>query len=447
LPFIAIPTTYSGSEQTSLYGTTKDGKKTTGRDPRVRPLHVIYDGSLTADTPKALTVTSLMNALAHPIGTLGTGKASAELHEQALKAIALVYGALESLLQDPLNPRARAQAQQGAALAAQVLEGASLGTHHALAHRVGGAFDVEHGALHSVLLPHSVHRLRAEAPTALAEIEAQLQVTDLEAKLFDLLAQAGAATSLKALGVTWAKLEGWLETVPETERALLRSAFHGRRPSMGMRLVDWGLPEPVSLSGPPFGEARRIVVAIHGRGATAESVSGRVLEIVGHDPHVAVVAPQGRDNIWYPGRYSASRAEHGLALTNALEQVATVLDRVISKSDKDRVVVFGFSQGACLALEAFIQRGEPLPAIVALSGAFIGPDEELPTLPQTLAGTPVLLGGAVADPYVDASSVEHTARMLGSAGCTVTLEMVPGNVHTVHPSQRPLAKALLLGPK
>jgi len=47
LPFIAIPTTYAGSEQTSLYGTTKDGKKTTGRDPKVRPLHVIYDPALT----------------------------------------------------------------------------------------------------------------------------------------------------------------------------------------------------------------------------------------------------------------------------------------------------------------------------------------------------------------------------------------------------------------
>ncbi|HEX5099885.1 MAG TPA: iron-containing alcohol dehydrogenase, partial [Polyangiaceae bacterium] len=100
LPFIAIPTTYAGSEQTTLYGTTKDGKKTTGRDPRVRPLRVIYDADLMLETPRALTVTSLMNALAHPIGTLGVGQADAALKERALRAIAFVFGALEALVVD-----------------------------------------------------------------------------------------------------------------------------------------------------------------------------------------------------------------------------------------------------------------------------------------------------------------------------------------------------------
>jgi maleylacetate reductase len=133
LPFIAIPTTYSGSEQTSLYGSTKDGKKTTGRDAKVRPRHVIYDPSLTADTPKALSVTSLMNALAHPIGALSAGTPPPELKERAFRAITLVFGAIEGLVQDPQNLHARTQAQRGAARAGHVLERANLGAQHALA--------------------------------------------------------------------------------------------------------------------------------------------------------------------------------------------------------------------------------------------------------------------------------------------------------------------------
>ncbi|HEV8550221.1 MAG TPA: iron-containing alcohol dehydrogenase, partial [Polyangiaceae bacterium] len=349
LPFIAIPTTYAGSEQTTLYGTTKDGSKKTGRDPKVRPDHVIYEADLVADMPKGLTVTSLMNALAHPIGTLGVGAAAGELRERALRAIALVYGALEALVATPSYTEARRNAQRGAALAAQVLEGKA-SPHHALAHRLGGAFDLEHSALHSVLLPHSVHRLRTDAPAALAEIEARLGTRDLEAELFDLLVRAGVSTSLRGLGVGLAKFELCLGATTEPERTLLRAAFHGRRPSRTVRLEDWGLPEPVSLSGPPLAQARRVVVALHGRGATADSVIGRVREITGNEGDIAIVAPQATDAAWYTAPYTAPRAELGEALASALDQASHALDRAIAAAGTARVALFGFSQGGCLAL-------------------------------------------------------------------------------------------------
>jgi homogentisate 1,2-dioxygenase len=445
LPFIAVPTTYSGSERTSLFGTTKDGKKTTGRDPKVRPREVVYDAELTADMPKTLTVTSLMNALAHPLGALAGSNLAEDQTERALRAVALVFGAIEALVAHPTNVRARAQAQRGAALAADVLEGGKLGSHHALAHRLGGAFDLDHAALHSVLLPHSVHRLRAEAPAALAAVEARVHAQDFEAVLFDTLARAGAATSLKALGVPLQKFEQFLEATDAPDRALLRSAFHGRRPSRGVRQEDWGLPELVALRGPALGAARRVVVALHGRGATAESVIGRVLEIAGSDPELAVVAPQARDQAWYATKYTAPRAEIGPALASALEQASAVLERVLRESTPERVCLFGFSQGACLALELFARRGARLPALVALSGAFIGPPGEAPELSANVAGTRVLLGGALADPYLEAGSAERTAHALEAAGCNVTLEMAPGATHTFHGRQRVIARELVTG--
>jgi homogentisate 1,2-dioxygenase len=444
-PFVAVPTTYAGSERTSLYGTTKAGKKTTGRDPKVRPLHVVYDARLTADMPTALGVTSLLNALAHPLGALEAPALPEELRERALRAAALVFGAVEALIETPADARTRERAQRGAALAADVLESAKLGTHHALAHRLGGAFDLEHGALHSVLLPHSVHRLRAQAPETLAAVEQRLHVSDLEAVLFDCLVRAGAPTSLKALGVPLAGFEQFLEATAELDRALLRSAFHGRRPSRAIRLEDWGLPELVSLRGPAPHAARRVVVALHGRGATADSVIGRVLEIAGHDPSLAVVAPQARDQAWYSAKYTAPRAEIGPALTSALEQVRAVLERVLGESAPERVCLFGFSQGACLALELFARRDLALSALVALSGAFIGAPGEEPPLGAGVAGSRVLLGGALGDPYLEPGSVERTARALAGAGCKVTLEMAPGTTHTLHARQRLLARELVTG--
>ncbi|HTQ06958.1 MAG TPA: iron-containing alcohol dehydrogenase, partial [Polyangiaceae bacterium] len=445
LPFIAVPTTYSGSEQTSLYGTTKDGTKKTGRDPRVRPLHVIYDPALTEGTPKALSVTSLVNALAHPIARLASKNAPEDQRERALRAIAVVFGALEALVEDPNDARARVDAQRGAALAAEVLEGGELGAHHALVHRLGGAFDLDHAALHSVLLPHGVHRLRSDAPDALAAVETRLHVADLEAALFDLLLRAGASTSLKALGVELAKFDGLLEATDERDRALLRAAFHGRRPSACVRLENFGLRELVSVRGPAFGEARRVVVALHGRNATADSVIGRVLEIVGSDPDVTVVAPQATNLAWYSAPYTKPRAELGAALETALGEVNAVLDRVLAATPHERVALFGFSQGACLALELFLRRGERLSALVALSGAIIGPPGEQPSVAAGVVGTPIVLGGALADPYLEAGSVERTAAALSAAGCAVTLEMAPGTTHTFHARQRLAARELLSG--
>jgi homogentisate 1,2-dioxygenase len=445
LPFIAVPTTYSGSERTSLYGTTKDGKKTTGRDPRVRPLHVIYDPALTAGTPKALSVTSLMNALAHPLALLASAEAGEDRRERALRAVALVFGAVEGLLETPADGRLRVQAQRGAALAAEVLEGGKLGAHHALAHELGGAFDLEHGALHSVLLPHTVHRWRNDAPGALAAVEARLHLADFEAVLFDLLARSGAGTSLKALGVKLGPFEAFLGGRDERQRALLRAAFHGRRPSASVRLEDFGLRELVSVRGPELAAAKRVVVALHGRNASADSVLGRVLELTGSDPDVAVVAPQAPDLAWYAAPYTKPRSEIGPALEAALAEVNAVLERVLAAAPPERVALFGFSQGGCLALEVFARRTAPLSALVALSGAFIGPPGEQPSLSPALAGTPVVLGAALVDPYVEAGSVERTAAALSAAGLRVTLEMAPGSTHTFHARQRLAARELLSG--
>jgi len=336
------------------YGITTSGNKITGRDPRVRPDAVIYDVELTLDMPKKLTVTSLMNSLAHPISTLGTGSLAGEAREQAFGAVVTLYAAMEMLLHAPENARARAGALEGSGLAAQAIESGTLGLHHKLAHLLGGRFDLDHGGLHSVLLPHSVHRLREEAPELLGELGRRLHVRDLEGDLFDFLVRARAAVSLKDLGLSFDDFRGFLETAPELPRGLLGAAFHGRRPSADTRFEDWGLPEPVSVRGPLLQSARRVVVAVHDRGGTADGILARAVELVGDDPTVCVIAPQAQNHAWPKA---------------ARTQVSAVLRGTVDKSKADRVVLFGFAEGAGLALDLVMQRPEPLAALVGLSGA------------------------------------------------------------------------------
>jgi maleylacetate reductase len=99
--FVAIPTTYAGSEATDIHGVTSASEKVTGRDSRVVPDLVVYDPSLLLDMPLSLSVTSLMNALAHPVSALSTGSLDATWHPAALAASASVYRAIVAVLEDP----------------------------------------------------------------------------------------------------------------------------------------------------------------------------------------------------------------------------------------------------------------------------------------------------------------------------------------------------------
>jgi len=439
LRFVAIPTTYAGSEQTTLYGITSSAVKKTGKDARVRPDAVVHDLELTLGMPKVLTVQSLMNALAHPLGTLSTSERS----ELALSAVETLVPAISRLCAEPDDRGAREAAQRGSALAARALEVGSAGAHHHLAHALGGLFDLDHGGLHSVLLPHTVHELRTTKPELVKSLEARLDLADLEGKLFDFLLLADAPTSLKALGATWDRLDELLVQKGVAPRALLSHAYHGRRPSVEVTLEDVGLRELAATNVTSLASVRAVVVALHGRNATAESIFARALDITTRDPEVAIIAPQAFDNSWYDGRYFESRATLGASLERAVSDVASILDRVAAKVPLERVVLMGFSQGACLAAEVFTRRSERLGGLCVFSGAVIGkPNEDRPP-GDAIEGTPVLLGASESDPWVTRADIERTAGLFATAGAEVTLRFVPGAVHAIHDEHRDEARSIL----
>lgn len=204
LPILAIPTTYAGSEMTSIYGITEGGIKKTGRDARVRPRTAIYDPTLTLTLPLALTVTSALNAIAHAAEGLYAHDANPILALMAEEGIRASAAALAPLQADPQDLAARSDALYGAWLCGIVLDGVAMGLHHKLCHTLGGRFDLPHAQTHTVVLPHALAYNAAAAPQAMARIGRALGLppgADAARALQDLAARHGAPTSLRALGM------------------------------------------------------------------------------------------------------------------------------------------------------------------------------------------------------------------------------------------------------
>jgi len=199
--FVAVPTTFSGSEMTEVWGSTDAGDKRTGRDPRVRPDLVVHDAALFDGMPTALAVASGLNALAHPVSALSTGKLEGPVREMALDAVARLYPAIGQLAAGGAPLGALDGMLVGTALAGRVIDAGGLGLHHRIAHLLGGRTGLPHSGLHSVLLPHSTAALRAQALLWQAVTSAAGDPAP-DLGMQRMLEQAGAATSLAQLGLS-----------------------------------------------------------------------------------------------------------------------------------------------------------------------------------------------------------------------------------------------------
>jgi alcohol dehydrogenase class IV len=248
LPILAIPTTYAGSEMTTIYGLTEGGLKRTGRDPRVLPRTVIYDPELTHTLPVEVSIASGLNAIAHaaeglyaqdgnPIASLMAEQGIAALG----RALPLLYGRREAD-----QAQARTEALYGAWLCGTVLGSVGVALHHKLCHTLGGTFNLPHAETHSIVLPHALAYNAEAAPDAMKRIAAALGYgpnAQLAARaVFDLAKVNGLPVALRDIGMKETGLDKACDTALENEypnprplerdaiRSLLQNAFEGNRP-------------------------------------------------------------------------------------------------------------------------------------------------------------------------------------------------------------------------
>ncbi|PWI13992.1 maleylacetate reductase [Streptomyces sp. Act143] len=242
LPLIAVPSTYSGSEATPVWGLTEHGAKRTGRDPSVLPRAIVYDPELTLTLPVPLSVTSGVNALAHAVEALYAPDTSPLIALTAEEGVRAMAGALPRLAADPRSLDARSRALYGAWLCGSCLGATTMGLHHKLCHVLGGTFGLPHADTHTVVLPYALAYNAAAAPEAAAAVARALDAADAPTALWRLAGDLGAPRSLAELGlketdlaVAAAQTAGQsypnpAEVTADGVLALLRAAFEGGAP-------------------------------------------------------------------------------------------------------------------------------------------------------------------------------------------------------------------------
>lgn len=225
LPVVAVPTTYAGSEATSVYGVTGERKRTAS-DLRVRPRTVVYDPTLTTGLPARATAASGFNALAHAVAALAGPAYQPVARLFAAKAIRLIAGALPVAVQDPDDLDARGDLLWAAWLAGSALSAAGPGLHHRLCHVLGGGFRLVHAEVHAVLLPHTVaHDGRLDR-----EVLRRALGGDPGTVLRVLARRTGVPTDLAAIGLPPDALD------PAAEQAA--AAVGGHDPAWFRALLD-----------------------------------------------------------------------------------------------------------------------------------------------------------------------------------------------------------------
>jgi maleylacetate reductase len=173
VPTIVLPTTYAGSEMTTVYGVTRPvnggRRKQTVSGRNIVPRGVIYDPALTVDLPADITTTSAMNALAHCFEALYSIKRNPLSTAAALGGIQAIGEALPAVHVDGKDLAARTRMLDGAFLAGCALSQVAMGIHHGVCHVLGGSAGVPHGVANAIVLPHALRFNRDAAAAELAQ--------------------------------------------------------------------------------------------------------------------------------------------------------------------------------------------------------------------------------------------------------------------------------------
>ncbi|MCD0420186.1 L-threonine dehydrogenase [Rubrivivax sp. JA1024] len=157
LPLIAVNTTAgTASEMTRFCIITDEARqvKMAIVDRHTTPILSVNDPVLMLGKPAALTAATGMDALTHAIEAYVSIAATPITDACALKAMSIISNSLRTVVAEGQNLAAREAMSYAGFLAGMAFNNASLGYVHAMAHQLGGFYDLPHGVCNAVLLPH-----------------------------------------------------------------------------------------------------------------------------------------------------------------------------------------------------------------------------------------------------------------------------------------------------
>lgn len=200
--------------------------------------------------------------------------------------------------------------------------------------------------------------------------------------------------------------------------------------------------ESVRVGSAP-GEADVAVVLVHGRGGSPEGMTDFARALV--RPGTAWIAPRASAGSWYPHSFLAPIDANQPWLDSALltlGRTVTELQQSFGVS-REKILLLGFSQGACLATEFVSRSPGRWGGLAALSGGLIGPPGTQWDGDGRLEGTPAFFGCGDPDPHIPRERVEESGRLFERRGATVDLRIYPGLGHAVNADEVEAVQGLL----
>ena len=207
--------------------------------------------------------------------------------------------------------------------------------------------------------------------------------------------------------------------------------------------------QPLLTVGAALGEGRIVAIMVHGRGARPEDILTLVpaLERGRTTPSVTYLAPAAAGRTWYPFSFLTDVEKNEPYLSSALARLAALVRDVEARGiGRERIVLMGFSQGACLASEFAVRHAGRYAGVVAFSGGVIGPPGTRWNYPGAFGGTPVFLGCSDVDAHIPAARVHETADVFARMGADVVTRLYPGMGHLVNDDEILEARKILDGP-
>lgn len=187
----------------------------------------------------------------------------------------------------------------------------------------------------------------------------------------------------------------------------------------------------IITSGKELADAKKALILLHGRGATAEDILSLAPNL--HVNDYALIAPQAANHTWYPYSFLVPPKQNEPWLTSALTLLIDVVNDINKAGIADENIYFlGFSQGACLTLEYVTRNARRWGGVVAFTGGLIGDRLYTENYRGDFEGTPVFIGTGDPDPHVPVERVRESAAVIRSMHASVTEKVYPGMGHTIN---------------
>jgi phospholipase/carboxylesterase len=202
----------------------------------------------------------------------------------------------------------------------------------------------------------------------------------------------------------------------------------------------------IETAGVPLDAAKKVMIMVHGRGASAQSILALSAHFAPED--FAYVAPQASGGTWYPYSFMTPMDHNEPHLSSALEVVGEVVEKLTAQYgfSKRDIYLLGFSQGACLSLEYVARNADQYGGVFGLSGGLIGPEGTPRNYEGSTQNTPVFLGCSDIDHHIPKERVVESAEVFEKMGAVVTLQLYKNFGHSVNSDEIDHINRILMSP-